>query len=122
MLETHVYVYFGCIVYCSPSLMPTLLIRIAHNPHFFNHYFYFIIIFYPSAMELRIFAHQHFLFKMDQDLSYMCLKIILFVQCLLFTTGTKSIMRERSGSVIECLTRGRGAAGSSPTGVTVLCH
>ena len=29
--------------------------------------------------------------------------------------------RERSGSVVECLTRDRGAAGSSLTGVTVLC-
>ena len=29
--------------------------------------------------------------------------------------------RERSGSVIECLTRDRGAAGSSLTGVTALC-
>ena len=28
---------------------------------------------------------------------------------------------ERSGSVIECLTRGRGAAGSSLTSVTALC-
>ena len=29
-------------------------------------------------------------------------------------------MRERRGSVVECLTRDRGAAGSSLTGVTVL--
>ena len=29
--------------------------------------------------------------------------------------------RERSGSVVECLTRDRGAAGSSLTGVTALC-
>ena len=29
--------------------------------------------------------------------------------------------RERSGSVVECLTRGRRAAGSSLTGVTALC-
>ena len=29
--------------------------------------------------------------------------------------------RERSGSVVECLTRVRGALGSSLTGVTVLC-
>ena len=29
---------------------------------------------------------------------------------------------ERSGSVVECLTRGRGAAGSSLTSVTALCH
>ena len=28
---------------------------------------------------------------------------------------------ERSGSVVECLTRDRGAAGSSLTGVTVFC-
>ena len=28
---------------------------------------------------------------------------------------------ERSGSVVECLTRDRGVAGSSLTGVTVLC-
>ena len=29
--------------------------------------------------------------------------------------------RERSGSVVECLTRDQRAAGSSLTGVTVLC-
>ena len=29
--------------------------------------------------------------------------------------------RERSGSVVECLTRDRGAGGSSLTGVTALC-
>ena len=29
--------------------------------------------------------------------------------------------RERSGSVVECLTRDRGAAGSSLTRVTALC-
>ena len=28
---------------------------------------------------------------------------------------------ERSGSVVECLTRDRGAAGSNLTGVTALC-
>ena len=31
------------------------------------------------------------------------------------------LVRERSGSVVECLTRDRRAAGSSLTGVTVLC-
>ena len=30
--------------------------------------------------------------------------------------------RERSGSVVECLTRDRGAVGSSLTGVTALCR
>ena len=29
--------------------------------------------------------------------------------------------RERSGSVVECLTQDRGAAGLSLTGITVLC-
>ena len=29
--------------------------------------------------------------------------------------------RERSGSVVECLTPDKGAAGSSLTGVTALC-
>ena len=29
--------------------------------------------------------------------------------------------RERIGSVVECFTRDRGAAGSSLTGVTALC-
>ena len=29
--------------------------------------------------------------------------------------------REHSGSVVECLTRDRGTAGSSLTNVTVLC-
>ena len=29
---------------------------------------------------------------------------------------------EHSGSVVECLTRDRGAAGSSLTGVTALCY
>ena len=32
-----------------------------------------------------------------------------------------TIARERSGSVVECLTQDRGAAGSSLTGVTALC-
>ena len=32
-----------------------------------------------------------------------------------------AIYWEHSGSVIECLTQDRGAAGSSLTGVTVLC-
>ena len=31
------------------------------------------------------------------------------------------LYRERSGSVVECLTQDRGAAGSSFTGVTALC-
>ena len=33
-----------------------------------------------------------------------------------------SLYSERSGSVVECLTRDPGSAGSSLTGVTALCH
>ena len=40
----------------------------------------------------------------------------------IFPLGTKTtVLRERSGSVVECLTRDRRATGSSLTGVTVLC-
>ena len=37
------------------------------------------------------------------------------------TVRVKGFSRERSGSVVECLTGDRGAAGSSLTGVTALC-
>ena len=39
----------------------------------------------------------------------------------LFIYPPQRSYRERSGSVVECLTRDKGAAGSSLTGVTVLC-
>ena len=42
--------------------------------------------------------------------------------CFVKLAGTsKHILRERSGLVVECLTRDQGAAGLSLTGVTVLC-
>ena len=45
--------------------------------------------------------------------------IVLSVfECLLKTAFT---VRERSGSVVECLTQDRRAVGSSLTGVTALC-
>ena len=53
---------------------------------------------------------------------YVCLfDLILYVPVNIFSyVGTGLLARERSGSVVECLTRDRGAAGSSFTGVTVL--
>ena len=39
--------------------------------------------------------------------------------CIIMTYNIK--LQEHSRSVVECLTRDRGAAGSSLTGVTVLC-
>ena len=47
------------------------------------------------------------------------LKIITIV--LNLNVGYNTIFRERSGSVVECLTRDLEAAGSSLTGVTALC-
>ena len=41
--------------------------------------------------------------------------------CYWLNVCNKIYMRERSGSVIECLTRDRRAAGSSLTGFTALC-
>ena len=38
----------------------------------------------------------------------------------LLSTGSIQEDRERSGSVVECLTQDRGAAGSRLTGVTAL--
>ena len=40
--------------------------------------------------------------------------------CIKTCTLVFKIFRERSGSVVECLTQDRGAAGSSLTGVTML--
>ena len=37
------------------------------------------------------------------------------------TSKLDALDRERSGSIVECLTRDREAAGSSLTGVTALC-
>ena len=53
---------------------------------------------------------------------YVCLfDLILYVPVNIFSyVGTRLLARERSGSVVECLTRDRGAAGSSFTGVTAL--
>ena len=39
----------------------------------------------------------------------------------IFIDLIQTISRERSGSMVECLTRDQRAAGSSLTGVTALC-
>ena len=39
----------------------------------------------------------------------------------IFFASLQLLDREHSGSAVECLTRDRRAAGSSLTGVTVLC-
>ena len=46
---------------------------------------------------------------------HLCQSTHLGVSC------TQRANRERSGSVVECLTRGQGAAGSSLTCVTAVC-
>ena len=42
-------------------------------------------------------------------------------QIMCYLVNVSPPKRERNGSVVECLTRDRGAAGSSLTGVTVSC-
>ena len=44
-----------------------------------------------------------------------------FQNQLFFEKLFRNTIRERSGSVVECLTRDQRAAGSSLTGVTALC-
>ena len=53
---------------------------------------------------------------MEQALTQLAVKILLDD----FTYHANICNRERSGSVVECLTRDRRAAGSSLTGVTAL--
>ena len=48
-------------------------------------------------------------------------RIAIFLGSVSSVNGYKYLIWERSGSVVECLTRDRGAAGSSLTCVTVLC-
>ena len=51
-------------------------------------------------------------------------QVLIFVQeqeHLTHQWAPLQVTRERSGSVVECLTRDRGAAGSSLIGVTALC-
>ena len=43
------------------------------------------------------------------------------MKLLIRTISVIWLLGERSDSVVECLTRDRGAGGSSLTGVTVLC-
>ena len=44
----------------------------------------------------------------------------VLVENLLVSPNIQTYFRERSGSVVECLTRDREAAGSSLTGITAL--
>ena len=43
------------------------------------------------------------------------------IYSVFITVMMKKIYWERSGSVVECLTRDRGAAGSSLTDIIALC-
>ena len=53
--------------------------------------------------------------------------LVMYVQIfyhfsIYWSDTSLSKWRERSRSLVECLTRDRRAAGSSLTGVTALCH
>ena len=61
----------------------------------------------------RIYGRK--LLRLSNQTSHYCKK------CNFFFNLHDMIWREHSGSVVECLTRDWGAAGSSLTGVTALC-
>ena len=71
-----------------------------------------------TALQIHLYGH----FRGDQR----CLPHIedvvrqRILKSLIQIIIPKCAHRERSGSVVECLTRDRGAAGSSLTGVTAL--
>ena len=70
--------------------------------------FYFMLSYSPDLLSLYLFPYCYRGRKpSSKHISKQCLPLTL--------------LRERSGSVVECLTRDRRAAGSSLTGVTVLC-
>ena len=53
----------------------------------------------------------------------MCVRVSFMSACHpnIWSIHVCTYQRERSGSVVECLTRKRGAVGSSLTGVTAFC-
>ena len=85
----------------------------------------------PPPQKKKSLSENLFFFSLSNSVDKPFFKIIkngllieemlqrLFVIICIITLYTAW---ERSGSVVECLTRDRGAAGSSLTGVTVLCH
>ena len=60
-----------------------------------------------------------FVSKTLQNAFCACIRNILKI--VMFVIKKMKLVWERSGSVVECLTRDRRAAGSSLTGVTALC-
>ena len=64
-----------------------------------------------NAKAKMLHGKDHFILEDDH---YICLMHVL-------PLTNHILKRERSGSVVESLTRDREAAGSSLTGITVLC-
>ena len=78
---------------------------------------FYICCIYSSGLKARFFIELNNM-NLDQKAP-----IWVHISCSidLVRTEADERMRERSGSVVECLTRDRGAAGLSLTGITVLC-
>ena len=79
-----------------------------------------------KRFSFRNFACSFFLASRDlSSADYLCKEIrLIWLQTVRHPDSVPPITKvnwERSGLVVRCLTRDRGAAGSSLTGVTVLC-
>ena len=61
----------------------------------------------------HVWQRQNAFIKIDKQL--------VFYNLVILWNDIHNNVRERSGSLVECLTWDRGAAGSSLTGVTTLC-
>ena len=59
--------------------------------------------------------------KLDSNQSPQLQRLARRMRYDIFKKQITKGLRERSGSVVECLTRDGGAVGSSLTGVTLLC-
>ena len=88
----------------SPMEMLNDFVTLYHCPHFVR----------VSVTLRHSFTHWYMISLLTKmEVFWLFISKCLFI---LF-----EIIRERSGSVVECLTRDRRAAGSSLTGVTALC-
>ena len=71
--------------------------------------------------ELSLYSTRLYCHSRPSSASNVCISIALIAKVMNPDQTASNQIRERSGSLIECLTRDRVAAGSSLTGITVLC-
>ena len=73
-----------------------------------------------EIIEIKIMITWQFNIRPDNPKLESHIKLMVFELHINLISGMSSVW-ERSGSVVECLTRDRRAAGSSLIGITALC-